>query len=391
MVGASFAALLKDSGLRIALVEASPRLQLTKKYALRMSAISAGSDRLLRKTGAWEKIVNHRASPYYHMVVWDAGSSGSIRFDAEEFHEPYLGHIVENDLIVSALWQILETSKNIDLLKEESLRGLESQENGLGVVLASGLKIRTQLLVGADGGTSRVRKLANIEVTNKTYDQLGIVANIRTEKPHLATAWQRFLETGPVAMLPLADGSCSIVWSCDTDRAEHLLKLDRSAFEQTLGEATEMRLGEMKLLSDRQGFKLQYSHAHHYISERLALIGDAAHIVHPVAGQGVNLGFADAAALAQTILHSRNRRQNDWYTYSMLRAFERWRKGENQISLSTMGTFKRVFGESRSTVRALRGLGLDIADTVTPLKRVLMRRALGIEGDLPEIIRDYRI
>ncbi|MFC1664548.1 UbiH/UbiF/VisC/COQ6 family ubiquinone biosynthesis hydroxylase [Pseudomonadota bacterium] len=391
MVGTSFAALLQDSGLNIAVVEPNRPPKLTKKYALRVSAISAGSDRLLRNVGAWEKIANRRVSPYQHMVVWDAGSKGSIQFDASEFHQPYLGHIIENDLIVSALWQTLLDDKNISLLQGESLQGFEQKENGLTVDLASGLKIHTQLLVGADGGNSRVRNLANIGVKRKAYDQLGIVANIQTEKPHLTTAWQRFLETGPIAMLPLADGSCSIVWSCDTATAEHLLQLDPQAFEQRLGDATEMRLGEVKLRSDRKGFELQYAQADHYIAEHLALIGDAAHSVHPLAGQGVNLGFADAAALAHNILDSKQRRQNDWCTYTLLRAFERWRKGENQISLTAMDTFKRVFGSRRATVKTLRGIGLDIADSITPLKHQLMGRALGIAGDLPDVVRDYRI
>ena len=390
MVGASFAALLKDSGLSIAVIEAGPKPQLPKEYALRVSAINAGSDRLLRKLNAWEFIARHRLSPYYRMVVWDEGSSGSIHFDAGEYGEPYLGHIVENDLIVTALWAVLESADNIEILQGDALQKFENHQNSMDLVLASGSKIRTQLLVGADGGTSRVRQLAGIDVSSGSYDQVGIVANVQTSEPHQATAWQRFLQTGPVAMLPLADGSCSIVWSCDSAKADQLLNLDRESFERSLHDATENRLGEIKLLSDRQGFSLRYSHAHRYVTERLALVGDAAHIVHPLAGQGVNLGFADAAALAQNILRSQQQRQSDWYRYSMLRGFERWRKGENQISLSTMDTFKRIFGDTRSPVRALRGIGLDFADSFSPLKRILMGRALGIEGDLPDVMRSFR-
>jgi len=390
MVGAGFTALLKDSGLSIAVIEAGPKPQLPNEYALRVSAINAGSDRLLRKLNAWEIIVKHRVSPYYRMVVWDAGSSGSIYFDAGEYAEPYLGHIVENDLIVAALWAVLESADNIEILQGDSLQKFEYHQSGMDVELASGSKISAQLLVGADGGTSRVRQLAGIDISSKSYDQVGIVATVHTGESHQATAWQRFLQTGPVAILPLADGSCSIVWSCDSAKADQLLYLDSESFERSLYDATENRLGEIKLLSDRQGFQLRYSHAHRYIAERLALIGDAAHIVHPLAGQGVNLGFADAAALAQTILQSQQQRKTDWYSYSMLRSFERWRKGENQVSLSTMDTFKRVFGDTRSPVRALRGIGLDIADSVSPLKRTLMGRALGIEGDLPDVMRSQQ-
>lgn len=216
------------------------------------------------------------------------------------------------------------------------------------------------------------------------YHQKAVVAHVRPEKSHQETAWQRFLPSGPLAFLPLHDGRCSIVWSTTPEQADALLALEASAFAEALAEAFDQRLGSILEVGRRGAFPLRLQHAQTYVKPGLALIGDAAHVVHPLAGQGVNLGLLDAAALAEVILDALNAGQ-DFASFKTLRRYERWRKGDNLLMLAVMDGFKRLFGTALPPVRLLRNIGLNLTDAAGPLKHLIARRAMGLDGDLPRL------
>ncbi len=241
-------------------------------------------------------------------------------------------------------------------------------------------------MVGADGADSRVRALAGIDEHRREYDQEAVVATVTTERSNPAIAWQRFLTTGPLAFLPLADGRSSIVWSTGPAEAARLVELPEDEFRAVLGEAFEHRLGAVTAVGRRARFTLRRAHAARYVGPRLALVGDAAHVVHPLAGQGVNLGLLDAATLAEVLLQGRAR-GCDLGALALLRRYERWRKGENLAMLAALDGLKRLFGASAPPLRWARSAGLSLVDRFPPAKRFFMRRAMGLEGDLPAAAR----
>ncbi len=388
MVGAALACALGDSPLRVAVLESRrPQpLNPTDPAELRVSAIGRASQRLFVAVGAWEAMTAQRVSPFREMRVWDAGGAGSIHFDCAEIGEPGLGWIIENRAIQWALLDRLEGFQNVDLLCPAALEECRIQDHRVELGLASGRRLSTRLLVGADGGGSRVRTLAGIATRGWDYSQKGVVCVVATELPHQETAWQRFLPGGPLAFLPLADGRCSIVWSTGHGHAEDLLALDDAAFAQALGDAFDHRLGGIIGVGPRAAFPLRLQHAMAYTRPRVALVGDAAHVVHPLAGQGVNLGLLDAAALAEVLLDA-VRDKRDPGSLRVLRRYERWRKGENVMMLAVMDGFKRLFGNPLPPVAWLRNLGLGLTDAAAPLKHRIIRRAMGLSGDLPRRVR----
>lgn len=388
MVGATLARACSGKGLRIAVIEtrAPQRDWPPGEIDLRVSALSRASQRILARLGAWERIAALGANPYRRMCVWDALGGGSIHFDAQTLGEPDLGHIVENRVIQLALWEALESSPDITLVCPASIAELERTDAGARLMLADGQTLRGRLLVAADGRDSLVRELSGIETEGRDYDQRAIVANVRPQEWHEETAWQRFLPTGPLALLPLADGRCSIVWSATEVRAAELLAMGDAAFSAALTEASEARLGALVLEGPRAAFPLRLQHAKQYVLTGLALVGDAAHAVHPLAGQGVNLGFLDAAELAAAI-DVAVERGRDIAGLWTLRRYERARRGDNLAMLAAMDLIKRTFGNESPPVVAARSLGLSLTDRIAPLKDLFMERALGLGSDLPPLAR----
>lgn len=385
MVGAAFACALGDGLLKVAVVERQrPVLAIKKEPELRVSAITRASENVFRNVGAWPGMVARRVSPIREMEVWDAGGGGAVHFDSADIGEPYLGHIIENSVVAAALIERLEDYANVDFIAPAHIDGLQTDPRGVEMVLDRNRRLRARLVVGADGARSRVRAHAGVPSRGWSYDQTAIVATVHTEQPHRETAWQRFTPDGPLAFLPLADGSCSIVWSSTTARAEPLLALDAAAFKRALGEAFEHRLGAVTRVSRRAGFPLRLAHAQTYLGTRLALVGDAAHTIHPLAGQGANLGIADAATLAQ-VLNEACARGEDIGSHRVLRRYERWRKGENLLMMGMMDAFKRAFGTAFTPVRTIRDVGMGLVDHAGPIKHLLMRRAMGLAGDLPQL------
>jgi len=388
MVGAAFALACAGQGLGVTVVEArAPRRTWPAgEVDLRVSALSRASERILRRLGVWGRIIELGVSPYRQMRVWDAGSVGSIHFDAADLGEPDLGHIVENRVLQLALWERLEARPEVTLVCPTTITGLRRTPDGQALALADGRHLHGRLLVAADGRDSLIRDLAQIPTRGWDYDQRAIVATVSPAQWHQETAWQRFLPAGPLALLPLADGRCSIVWSAGGSRADELLALDDAAFSQALTEASEHRLGLIRVAGPRAAVALRLQHAQRYVEPGLALIGDAAHAIHPLAGQGVNLGLLDAAELAAALDLARQRRRDIGSLWT-LRRYERARRGDNLAMLAAMDAFKRLFGTDLAPVAALRGLGLSLTDRWAPLKRLLMDRALGRNPGLPPLAR----
>lgn len=388
MVGAALACACLDKGWRIALVEAREpqRAWPPGGLDLRVSALNRASQRILERLGVWDRILRLGVSPYREMHVWDAVGGGSTHFDSAELGEPDLGHIVENRVIRLALWERLEEAAEVTLLCPAGLDDLELATDAALLDLKDGRRIGAHLLVGADGGDSRVRSRAGIANQGWLYDQQAIVANVQVREWHQETAWQRFLPTGPLAFLPLRDGRCSIVWSATEFRAKELMGLDEVNFRSELETASDGRLGPIGDIGPRAAFGLRLRHAAHYVRPRLALIGDAAHSVHPLAGQGVNLGFLDVAALVAALDEARER-QRDIGGLWTLRRYERARRGDNLLMLTAMDGFKRMFSNASPPLAALRSAGLSLVDWLGPVKHLFMRHALGAGDDLPPLAR----
>lgn len=377
MVGSAAALSLARQGYKITLIEASEIPQWSEdEYALRVSAISAASERLLMDIGAWQKIAERRVSPYESMHVWDASGTASLDFNAADSGQACLGYIVENNLINTCLLEQINGMPNVKLINGARLSGMTWLDDCVEVKLDSGNEIRATLIIAADGGNSQVRAHCGIGSSRHDYQQTGIVTRVRTSLPHEHTAWQRFLPTGPLAFLPLADGSCSIVWSADKEFAEELLALDDEVFSQHLAEAFEHRLGDVELLSSRAGFPLILANADSYSTERVVLLGDAAHRVHPLAGQGVNLGFQDVIDLT-SILFEAVQNGRDLADPLYLRKYSRRRRADAGMMLAGMDGIQRVFTSQHKSVQKSRNLAMDLINRLPGLKQFFVNRALG--------------
>ncbi len=393
MVGSLLAALLKDSGLRIVLLEREALVAPQKDDAFepRVSALTRASENLLRHVQAWEVMASHRLCPYEAMTVWDADGSGRVQFSARELGESHLGVLVENRLLQWALTQAATQSAGVELLCPAQLCELERLPESWLLTLVSGEKINARLVVGADGAQSAVRQFAGIGSAETDYGQRAIVTTVRTEKTHQYTAWQRFMSTGPLAFLPLLTATgdahhASIVWSQDEAEAQRLLLLDDEAFRRELGFAFEHTLGEVQWVDRRFSFPLRARHARDYAHEGLVLIGDAAHAIHPLAGQGVNLGLLDAAVLAEEILRAQDRGVA-WWSELTLARYARRRRAHNSLILSSMTGFRRLFASHNPLLVVARNIGLSATDRLLPLKQELARLAMGLTGDLPRAAR----
>ena len=393
MVGSALALALKDSGLSILLLDGGPLslkpFDASAPFEPRVSALSEASRRVLLRLGAWPGIVARRTSPYREMQVWDGSGTGSVHFAAASVHAEVLGHIVENRVVQDALLDRLHDSQ-IGLLGSARLEQLRRSGDGWLLTLADGRELRAPLLVAADGANSAVRRLAGCATREWDYLHHAIVTSVRCERAHQATAWQRFTDDGPLAFLPLArqgdEHWCSIVWSTVPAEAERLMALDEAAFCRELGKAFEWRLGEVQQADPRVCVPLRQRHAKRYVEPGLALIGDAAHTIHPLAGQGVNLGFLDAAVLAEVLQHALERGES-LTSEKTLSRFERRRMPHNLAMMAAMEGFERLFQADPLPLRWARNAGLNWVDGLPEAKSLFVRQALGLSGDLPDLAR----
>ena len=391
MVGACLAALLaRDARLsawRVAVVEqAAPRAPQEGLVDLRVSALSRASERILRRAGAWDAL-EASACPYAEMVVWDAAGRldgrDTLRFSAAEAGEPNLGYITEN---LRVQWALHESPHARDVTQlRAGLESLEFDDEAARVTLTDGRRFSCALVVGADGGQSRTRELCGIGRAGWSYGQTAVVAHLRAQQPHRDTAWQRFLPDGPVALLPLHDGRVSLVWSTTPEEAAALQAAEPAEFARRVTAASDRVLGDLQPDSGRACLPLALWHAREYVRPRLALAGDAAHTIHPLAGQGVNLGLLDCASLVE-VLGDTVAAGGDPFGLRALRRYERWRRSENALMLGVCDTLNRLFTQKSVAVAGARRAGMALVAQQPFARRALVQRALGLAGDLPALV-----
>lgn len=397
VVGAALALALARAGLAVELVEAREPAPWSPAADpdLRVFAIAPASAALFARLGIWDTIRRMRAQPYRHMRVWDAAGGGELQFDGAAQAEPVLGWIIEQAVLQHALWQAVLAEPAIRRHCPDTVTALEQGDDGVALALESGARVRAAFAVAADGADSRLRELAGIEVTRKDYRQRGVVAFVGTAESHGDTAWQRFLPTGPLAFLPFADGRCSIVWTLPDAEAGRVLALDDAAFRRELERAFDGRLGVVTSVSRRAAFPLRRQLAKAFANGRVALAGDAAHVVHPLAGQGVNLGLQDVAWLERAFTGGadapRQRAPLDRSSHAyreqggpaaaslpqQLQRYARARRSDSAIAAHAFDAINQAFSSDAFLPVLLRGHALGMANRLSPLKRFLAHHAAG--------------
>jgi 2-octaprenyl-3-methyl-6-methoxy-1,4-benzoquinol hydroxylase len=378
VVGSAAALALAATGLQVAIVEAqAPTPWQPEPPDLRVYAFAPDAQAMLQSLGVWDAVAAARVQPYRRMRVWDAAAGDELDFDADAFGRENLGHIVEHSLLVDRLWAALARQPGIQRHCPARLVALEQDENQVSVALDDGRRLRARLLLGADGAGSRVRELAGLAAAAHDYRQRALVAYVRTAQPHQDTCWQRFLPTGPLAFLPCSDGRSSIVWTLPEAEAQRLLALDDAAFCAELTRAFDARLGAVTEVSARQAFPLRRVLATQMLQGRITVVGDAAHVVHPLAGQGVNLGLRDVAALAA--LAARAQAQGrDFSAEHRLQRWARSRLSEDALAAYSFEAINALFSNQSLLPTLARGHLLGLAGRIPPLAHLLWRRAAGL-------------
>ena len=372
MIGLSLVVeLSKKMNLSVAIIDPNDcNPTISDSFHTRVSAITPSTQDFLSSINVWDKI--QRKKGFSATKVWDQNSHGHLNFYAKDEGIEYLGYIVENDLIQSALFNAIDQSK-VSMINAK-LVGLTKTDIGYTVNLENGESHSCKLLVGADGSQSKVRDLAEIQVTEHDYQQKAIIANIVSEKPLMNTTWQRFLSDSILAILPLSDHQASIVWSCKEALANELEAKDKTIFNKMLSEASEYQFGVLKLESSKKSFPLVSRTAKEYVRANLALIGDAAHNIHPLAGQGANLGFSDVIELSKQLVENNDKLLGDFH---VLRKYARARRLDNEMMSKTMTGLDWIYKENNEPIRWLRGYGMNLIDETPILKSFFQRQALG--------------
>ena len=382
IVGLSFANALAGADFSVAVIERDEIKAIADEPDCRVSAINRSALKHFQRAGVLDSSLSQRVCAFEKMFVWDKTGAGQIEFDSAELGVPELGVIVENNVLQQMLRDSLQSADNITYMCPQTITEIDYQisddekDVSSRLTLSSGKTVAAKLLVGADGVNSKVRDVALIRRAKQSYQQQGLVCNVTTSESHQNTAWQCFMPTGPLAFLPLYNGDCSIVWSLDEATAQQQMTLDDEAFKLALAEASEFKLGEIRQLGQRFLFPLSHGHVSEYVKPGLALIGDAAHNIHPLAGQGANLGIADAFALAEVIIAAR-KANRQWASLHTLKKYQRQRKGANQLMEASMTGFKELFGNKSAALSEIRNAGLSLVDHIPALKYKIIEQALG--------------
>jgi 2-octaprenyl-3-methyl-6-methoxy-1,4-benzoquinol hydroxylase len=376
MVGAASALSLAQLGLSVALVEKqAPKAFSPDQGAdLRVSAISLSSQYLLEQLGAWQQIKQWRSCEYKRLGVWEQALAYT-EFNAADIVQPYLGHIIENRLIQLALWDKIKENKNITLYCPETVESF-NQNNDFVEISLTESKIITKLLIAADGANSHIRKIAGIGTSGWDYDQSAMLINVETELPQQDITWQQFYQTGPVAMLPMPGNNASLVWYHQRDEIKRLSGLPNAQLSQEIMKAFPKRLGKIKVV-DKGSFPLTRRHANQYQQQRVLLLGDAAHSINPMAGQGVNLGFKDVKAL-QSVIASAIGNGACWSDIAVLAGYEKARRKDNLLMMSTMDALSKTFSHPSAVIKVLRNTGLFMVNKVPALKNKALAYACGV-------------
>jgi len=393
MVGLTLAlALRQQSQLSIAIVDSNVPTDLAEQPENRVSAINMASQQIFANLNVWDLIKNQRLQSYQHMRIWDKHGYGKLNFNAEDVDQKNLGWIIENKVIRNSLWQKAQADEGINFFTDQALTNLAMGDNEVFASFAAGTPILAKLVVGADGAHSWVREQMNMPIAFQDYDHHAIVGTVECAQGHNNMAWQVFLPEGPLAFLPLFNSQlASIVWSTTPEEAQRLQALSIDDFSKEITAASDGKLGNVKLISKLSSFPLTMRLAHDFVKGKVILVGDAAHTIHPLAGQGVNLGLLDAAACAQTLTEQAEKGES-LTSEIALKNYSRWRKSEAAEMIAAMATIKNIFSEQpfnlpASPVKFIRGIGMSILDNVAPVKKVMIKQALGFKSHLPELAK----
>ena len=386
MVGAAVGCCLGGSQLKVAVIERQMPESFSPEqpHDLRVSALSIASRRILEMVGAWEGVSSRRYCPYSRMRVWE--TQGDTEFNSKNINHNELGYIVENRVTQLALLERLKAFENIDLLCPTNIKKINYSAGHSELEMDDGRVVTSKLLVAADGGQSRVRQTVGLGVTSWDYQQHAMVIYIETDYPQQDITWQHFVPSGPQAFLPLTGNYGSIVWYNSPDEVNRLNKISHAALLTELTDTFPDCLGKVKRVIASASFPLKRQHAQNYVKPGVVLVGDAAHMINPLAGQGVNIGLLDAAALSQVLIDA-VRRDQDFASLEVLQRYEKMRRNENLKMMTIMDAFYRMFSNRLLPLKVLRNLGLGLAERVTPAKNKVMRYAMGLEGNLPKLAK----
>ncbi len=386
MVGAAVASLLGRCGFSVAVIEAREPAVFDPagEVGLRVSAISPGSARVLEQAGAWPAIERQRCCPYRSMQVEEAGHPGGVEFEAGSFGLERLGTIVENELIQASLWSALQANPLVERFCPARVASFDNGTDGVSVTLEGGQRLKTALLLAADGAASPLRRQLGIRQDVWDYNQQGLVAVVETEPDNPGVAWQRFMPGGPLAFLPLRDGRSSMVWTRPAREAQALLAEDDDTFLKDLQDASRDGMVRPVSIGPRAAFPLAMRLSEYYVSGRVVLLGDAAHVVHPLAGQGVNIGLADAAALVETLLQSRAAGV-DLAEPGRLAHWQRWRRSESELMAGGTHGIRTLF--TPPALGALRAFGLRLVGKSWLARDFFIHRAAGMSRNAPRLAR----
>lgn len=390
MVGAAVACGLGNSGLQVALIEQTmPKaFAIEQAHDLRVSALSIASQQILATVGAWNAISAMRVCPFKRMRVWE--TAGDTEFNSDAIAYDALGYIVENRITQLALLQRAQEFSNVELLCPSTIKQLDYANGKGSVELDDGQILSAKVIVGADGGQSRVRQAVGLGVTSWDYQQHAMVIYVETDYEQQDITWQRFVSTGPQAFLPLTGNYGSIVWYNTPDDVRRLKALSEIELLAELTVTFPDCLGKINKILGVASFPLKRQHAQEYVKQGVALVGDAAHMINPLAGQGVNIGLLDAAMLAEVLIDASNKGKNI-AEVAVLKRYERLRRNENLKMMTVMDLFYRTFSNQILPLKFLRNLGLGLAERITPLKNKVMRGAMGLEGHLPKLAKGETI